>query len=185
MIKKFNLNAWNRMIVLTGIFSIIISSFVSALAVGGIENEVLMYPGQILQRGLSIQNLLAGDGAVSLEGKIEKGIGTASFSGSNKVSIPAGDYADIYLTLEVPANAVMGTKYLVKVVFYPTSVEEKGAGSVQYAIAVGKEFNIVVVEKPANVPAVEAKKTGISIWIWVLAIIVIIVIVWWILKKKK
>lgn len=186
MRNKLTLNVCNRMFLLAGVLLIIMGSFVSALGLGGI-GQIQAYPGQIVQDGLSLQNLLSGASEVTMEGEFVIGSEVISFSKSNKFTVPAGQVVSVPVTVKVPADAAVGTRYPVRVVFSPVAQEEGGIGDsgVSFVSAVSHEFSVLVVDRPANVIVIGEKKTGISAWVWVLIVVALIVIVWWFLKKKQ
>ena len=170
---------------ISAIFAMIISgSFTLALSAGGISGEVEAYAGETVERVISIQNLLEGSTDLVLQGEFEQGSEIVSFVQGDKINVRANSVVSAPIKIKIPNNVAVGTEYPVLVIFRTIS-EVEGAGNVQFSTNIGKEFKVIVVERPANEEkSAERGKAGAFIG-WIVAVIIIVLIVWLILKKKR
>lgn len=171
--------------IFSSIILLSLCSFVSALSIGALGDgaEITLYPGQVLERSVTIQNLLDSAQDVVLKGQVELGSEILSLVGSTRYEVPAGSIVYVPIRFEVPQNAPVGTTYPMLLMFRTISGGEEG-GSVSFVENIGKQFTVRVVEKPANV--VEQKSTAnTNVWLWVIVIIVIVLLLWWLMKKRR
>ena len=186
-------------LVITGFLIISLGTFVSALSIGAIEKIVEVYPGQVVDRIISIQNLLDGSGDLTMEGSFEKGdiidfledrASTCYYtSPCVNFDVPAGQITGIPVRITVPENAPIGAEYPTLVMFRTIAGGPEG-GTVSFSQDVGREFTILVVEKPAEpvapvIEPVEERAAAGNVWTWVLVIVIVLIIIAWLVMRKK
>lgn len=187
--QSLNMQRINKAIIIGFVFFSMLA-YASALSIGSISDRVELYPGQVFDKDVTIQNVLDGAVDVAFEGDVEVGSDIVSIVGNKIINVPAKSTVSIPLKFTIPSNAQIGQEYPIRLMFKSTA-GAKGDGSVAMAMDLGKEFKIVVVEKPVvadtNTATTVSQETGFfgSVWVWLLIIVVIVVIVWLVVKKKK
>ncbi len=169
----------------TSLFIILLSTFVSAFAVG-VPGDVSLYPGQTLDATFDIMN---NGGEITVRGVISEGAEIVSFTKGDTFNVPGVSIFGVPVRYRIPADAPLGKVYTVKVMFSTISAGE-GDGSVSFAGDVARSFNVIVGQAPAVVssqpqPQEEKTEVGANVWLWVLGVIIIVIIIWFVLKKKK
>ena len=168
-----------------GIFLIMALSIVSLSAIGVGGPEFLeIYPGQSIERALSLQNLPEGNGDLIFTGIVEEGVEYVSFI-DNDIKVKDGEIGSVKLSVSVPEDAIINEVYNIEFKFSTSadSSDEGGEGTaVQFNLGTGFSLNINVIEEPEE-PAVAGSNL---IW-WVLGIVIIllIIIIFFFIKKKQ
>ncbi len=172
-------------LLISAIFLLVLSgSFTFALSAGGIPGEVEVYAGETVERVILIQNLLAGSTDLTLQGEFEQGSEIVSFSQGRTIEVRANSVVSVPVRIRIPNNVVVGAEYPVLVIFRTISGVE-GEGNVQFSTNIGKEFRVIVVEKPTIEEKPSERGKAGAVFGWIIAIVIVILIVWLILRKKK
>jgi hypothetical protein len=183
---------WNIFLVLTVLIGL--SSFVSAqFGVGSPVRENL-YPGQVLDSSISLQNTIDDAADIVVSGEILKGGEYVSFlKDVSSIEVPASGVVSIPIRISVSENANIGDIYEVELMFRTVSGGAEGEGMIQFRSNVGKSFTIGVIAEPGSEQiqttskSVE-NKTGVStviiVWFLVIAVLVILIILWFVSRKK-
>ncbi len=173
---------------IAGILSILLVS----LVIAGVSNPyginpLEMYPGEIKDVTLTLQNL-AGGGDVTYDMEVTEGSEIASIKdSSNRYLVPLGDNnVKVNLKVEIPETATIGSEYSIKVRFSPVSVEEGEATGASVLVGFGAAIIVKVIGKPQP-PEIPSEEKISPVWIilGIVAVIAVIVVLWFIVKSKK
>ena len=179
----------NKITCFLGILIVTISLFVvgvNAIGAGGVPEYIEVYPGQDVERDLSLQNLPAGNGDLVFVGSVEEGSEYVSFL-TNNIEVADGEIENIRIKTSVSETANIGDTYNIKLDLKSSSVVSEGADSegaaVQFNLGTDVSFDVKVIEKPAGV-----EEEGISTIWWILGIVLIVIVItliWFMNKSKK
>jgi len=180
MIKKYKKEG-------IGIFVILIFSIMGVMAIGagGVPEKLDLYPGQSLERDISLQNLPAGGGDLTFKLVVEQGSEYVSLV-NEEIDVADGEISKTEIRINIPENAKVGDVYGVEIAVKtaPVSPEDSSEGTaVQFNLGTSFSFKINVIENPLEEPS-----EGISTIWWVLGIILIIaviLVIWFLAKNKK
>lgn len=163
--------------------------FVSAVAVSGAyttDIPLKLYAGQSESFVLTLQNMAGEGGDVKFKANITEGSEVAKLIDSNtEYLVPFGaNNVTVNVRVDVPANAKVGDKYLVKVAFDPLPVSSEEEGMVQILLGLSRYFNVEVIEKPAG-EKIPGNVNLMWIIIPIIVVIIIIIILVMLMMKRK
>ncbi len=169
--------------------SIFLVSSASALAVG-VSGDLSLYPGQTFDIAYDVMNTIGGQSLV-VDGQFLEGSEIVSFAAGSRFNVPAGSVVPVPVRYRIPADAVIGTVYDVRVMFKTVSGGE-GTGSVSFVEDAAASLKVRVVEPSAasavsseSLASTERTSLFSSAWFWVLAIIIIAIVLWLVFRKKR
>jgi hypothetical protein len=202
MVKMYNKKLWS-LLSISGIFVLMISSFVGAFGVAFDNNVEEMFPGQKLEKNIVIQNYNEGEGGgdITVEVVVEEGSQYMTLDGESRYLVPWQTSTKVPITLKVPDGADIGDQFEVNVLFRAvdsTTATDEGEGtSVGFLFSQRRNIKINVVPEPvveediapapsAPAPAPESGGIGgIMFVLMLLVVIAVIVIVIVVAKKRK
>jgi len=179
-------------ILVSALFVILLSSFVSALGIGmsyTMNKPLEIGPGETKEIKLTPNSMIS-EGDMKLAVKIMKGSEIASLvDASAQVNLPAGGQVPVNIKISIPAGVSEGTEYIVTFNFKPINPPEE-AGTVSFNTANEVSMKVIVKTpppEPAHVvtPLVEKPKGNYSWVIIVIALAVIIAIVAYLFLRKR
>ena len=177
----------NLSILLVVVFSIV---NISAIGAGGVPEFMEIYPGQTIDKTLSLQNLPAGEGDMAFKILVDKGSEYISVV-DEQVDVADGGISSSRIKISVPESAVVGEIYNVKIDFKTSPISSASSESeetaVQFSLGTSVSFEIRVIEKPAEPETQTETPQGMSTgWIvLIIAIVLAVIIILYLLVKKK
>lgn len=189
MKKIENKEIKNRMLFLILNVFVVIAFVSSASAALGVAyaNPIYMYPGESKDTFFILQNAdSAGDREDLIVDVLPSDSPIATFTDRNlRYNLPYGAETRVNIRLDVPENARIGARYTISALFKPSVAVVSGGAQIVGNIR--SSFDVVVVEKPAQVAVTtpEEAKAGVNIWLWIIVIIIIVIFLWVLLKSKK
>ena len=174
---------------------IMLSSFVLAYGVvvgAPVGRPLQVFPGESGETYIKIQNTGPDvENDITVDVSLLDDGGVASIN-QNRIEVKAGEQVEVPVIVNVPADAAIGTEYLIRYKIDPVPSAEGVEGTITFGIGYEGELSALVVEKPAEPePVVEEEilqqTAKTSMWVWIGLIVLIIIIVLLIVKtiKKK
>jgi len=174
-----------------GVLAIMSGVLVSAAFGIGFPNGVSLYPGEILDTGFSIQNVIDPTEDIVIEVSVVEGSDYVTLSEGTQFSVPAGEVIPVPIRISVSDSANIGDLHNIVVSFSTVSGGIEGGGTVDIAFGITKSFDIEVVKRSETTPdALDTSgepgegSLGVNIWLWVIGVIVLFVILWFVFRKK-
>jgi len=169
-------------LVVSVFLSLVFGSLVSGFGV--VSPSLEMYPGQVKDTHFILQNVIEGEGDLTIQVSLTEGSEIVTLSDSDLMyDVPFGSEVKVNIRVEIPESAPVGSEYRVEGLFRPVVSSE--GDDVQIVTNIGVGFDVTVVERPVIEQPAEPAGTGGNVWLWVLVIIVVLLVVWWLLRKKK
>lgn len=171
-----------KIMLLVGMISLILISFISAFAVSSRDFEsspLELFPGETQVVTISLQNMV-GNENVTVEGSVTQGAEIAKLVGdSNIYLVPLGQRTFINISFSVPEEATIAQIHTVLISFrvLPTG-DSKGLG---IGSSVEKEIPVLIV----SVPKKEVELTYVYFIIGLILIVLIFIAYRLFSKKSK
>jgi len=140
-------------------------------------NPLNTYAGAVVVVPLNLQNKAGATEDVTAQVEIVAGSEIASLQKSQYLVAASSD-VNVPLTITIPADAPLGTIYLVKV--STKTVTPGAAGGVSMGVGATTSFNVIVGEKPA-----ESAPNQYTAYLSLAIILVLALIIYLLVKRKR
>ncbi len=133
-------------------------SFASAFGVSTIYSDnfpLRIQPGQVKETFFLLSNVVEGDSDVIIDSQLIAGTEIANLiNENNRYTLTYGAEVEVPIRIEIPQEAVAGTKYRVGMMFLPVPLEAQEA-NIQFLVNIGKSFPVVVIGEGAEADDIE------------------------------
>lgn len=134
-------------------------------------NPMALYPGETKATNLNIQNGAGASESANVRMNVAEGGEIARFESAGHVDyvVPAGASLDVPLIVSMPSNALIGSKYRIRI----DVLNSAGGGAGQVALGTGMvlEFDANAVEKPSA-----GGKPDYTLYYWIIGILIGLII---------
>ena len=143
-----------------------------------------MYPGESKEVILTLRSS-SDEADTILKTEIMEGEGIFKLvDNKTEYFLPgSGGGVDVKLKVQIPDNALSGTRYIIAIKFSDASAKELSNKTISFTTSTTKTINVEVLGKLGE----EEEKGEISLFLWVLitGTILIILIIWFFVNRKK
>jgi len=174
----------NKIILPGVLIALMAISFVSAFGVSSPyweDHPMEAYPGQETMISLNLQNYAGAQEDIVGKVTIVEGSEIASVK-EGSYTVSANSDLDIPVTVRIPSDAQVGTRYRVNIDVKTGSASGSGVG---IGTGMSTKFDVVVVEKsPEKASTATSKINPYYIYITLLLIILVVVAIIYVRRKK-